>query len=346
MRSATPREVAQWDELVIANPDGGNILQSRAWGEFKRSHGWHPEYLVHETGGSQIAVLGLRRRTPLLGDLLYLPKGPGVADAAQLGAVAAALRTHRSWFAVKLEPELPAGSVTQSLLRNLGLRRARHDIQITRATIIVHLRSDDDALLASFKPKTRYNIRLAARHGVTVETVPASDANIDVMYSLMAATRDRAGFTLRPRSYFQEYWQLQEAAGQGQLFFAGLDGTVLAGAFITFLGRKGWYKDGGSRPERGEVMAPYALQWEVMRFLRTRGVERYDLVAVPPRDQLSEDHPLYGLYRFKSGFESDITEFCGTLDLVIDPRRYAIWEQVVERLEHQWAYRVRHDLLY
>jgi len=94
------------------------------------------------------------------------------------------------------------------------------------------------------------------------------------------------------------------------------------------------------------VMAPHLLQWEVMRFLRDRGIESYDLVAVPPRGQLHPEHPLYGLYRFKSGFSSEIVEFVGTLDLVRDRLRFAAWEQVVERAEHQWAYRVRHDLLY
>ena len=58
-----------------------------------------------------------------------------------------------------------------SALRGMGLEKSRHDVQISRATIIVDLRPDEDALLASFKPKCRYNIRLAQRHGVTVAPV-------------------------------------------------------------------------------------------------------------------------------------------------------------------------------
>ena len=41
---------ARWDELVAANPDGGQILQTRAWGEFKRAHRWPPRYLVSRNG--------------------------------------------------------------------------------------------------------------------------------------------------------------------------------------------------------------------------------------------------------------------------------------------------------
>ena len=93
-------------------------------------------------------------------------------------------------------------------------------------------------------------------------------------------------------------------------------------------------------------MAPHLLQWEVMCWLRERGVESYDLVAVPPAAELNPSHPLFGLYRFKSGFSDRITEYVGTWDLPISRRRYAAWNAIAERAAHQWAYRVRHDLLY
>ena len=72
----------------------------------------------------------------------------------------------------------------------------------------------------------------------------------------------------------------------------------------------------------------------------------YDLVAVPPAAELNAAHPLYGLYRFKSGFSEHITEYVGTWDLAISRSRFAAWNAIAERAAHQWAYRVRHDLLY
>ena len=346
MRPATRAELRAWDELVAANPDGGQILQTRAWGEFKRAHRWAPGYLVSETG-PPVAVMMLRHVVPGLGALGYIPKGPGVATTDQLGPVLDGLRANAGGaFAVKVEPEIEASDSAVAALRRLGLEKSRHDVQISRATIIVDLRPDEDALIASFKPKCRYNIRLAARRGVTVAPVPLDDTTIDTMYSLMASTRDRAGFTLRSRAYFSGYWRLHEAAGQGQLFFASLDGEVLAGVFATFVGRKAWYKDGGSTKEHSDAMAPHLLQWEVMRWLRGRGVESYDLVAVPPRAELDPRHKLYGLYRFKSGFSDRVTEFVGTWDLPLQRRRFAAWNAIAERAAHQWAYRVRHDLLY
>jgi lipid II:glycine glycyltransferase (peptidoglycan interpeptide bridge formation enzyme) len=346
MRPARPHELGRWDDFVVANPDGGQILQTRAWGEFKRRHRWAPRYLLSETQ-PRVAVLELRHSVPGLGVLGYIPKGPGVSDLGQLPAVVEGLRaTAGSAFAIKVEPEIEQSAEAIAALGAMGLEKSRHDVQISRATIIVDIRPDEAALLASFKPKCRYNIRLAQRRGVTVAPVPLEDESIATMYSLMASTRDRAGFTLRSKEYFSQYWHLHAAAGQGQLFFASLDSEVLAGVFATYLGRKGWYKDGGSTKEHAAVMAPHLLQWEVMRWLRSRGVEAYDLVAVPPPAELTPAHPLYGLYRFKSGFSERITEYVGTWDMPIRRSRHAAWNAVAERAAHQWAYRVRHDLLY
>jgi len=256
------------------------------------------------------------------------------------------LAATRRPFLLKVEPEILASPEASDAMRALGLGKSARDVQITRATIIVDIARADDALLDSFKPKTRYNIRLAERRGVTAAPADMSDDAVDRMYTLMAATQSRAGFTLRPKEYFAGYWRLQASAGQGQLFFASLEGDVLAGLYATFLGAKAWYKDGGSTKEHANVMAPHLLQWTAMRWLRDRGVTGYDLVAVPPRDQLQESHPLYGLYRFKSGFNDHITEFVGTWDLVIDRVRYRLWQRLAEPLVHQWTYRVHHDLFY
>ncbi|MBV8196035.1 MAG: peptidoglycan bridge formation glycyltransferase FemA/FemB family protein, partial [Candidatus Dormibacteraeota bacterium] len=181
---------------------------------------------------------------------------------------------------------------------------------------------------------------------VSVRRFPVDDRSIDVMYRLMRATQTRGGFLLRASEYFASYWRLQHANDQGEFFFALLGDEVLAGCFVTILGAKAWYKDGGSTRSHHELMAPHLLQWEVMRWLRDRGVRTYDLVAVPRRAELREDHPYWGLYRFKSGFNDEITEFTGTWDAVASPRRYRLWSVVGERAATQWTYRVYHDLFY
>jgi lipid II:glycine glycyltransferase (peptidoglycan interpeptide bridge formation enzyme) len=346
MRPATTREIAAWDRLVDANPGGGQFLQTRAWGEFKRRWGWTPTYWMARAGGHDVAVLFLRRRVAGFGDLWYAPKGPAIARADELVEVLADREPLRGAFLVKVEPEVEESALDERAWRAAGLRKSPADVQMSRATIVVDLDRDEDALLASFKPKTRYNIRLAARRDVEVAAVPMTEANIEVMYSLMTATQDRAGFVLRGARYFRQYWELQAASGQGQLFFASWQGEILAGLYAVHVGGRAWYKDGGSTKAHSDLMAPHLLQWEVMRWLRHRGVKRYDLVAVPPSTQLTESHPLYGLYRFKSGFNDRITDFVGTWDLPLRPRAYAVWQRAGESATQRLRWRLHHDLLY
>jgi serine/alanine adding enzyme len=335
-----------WDELVAANPGGGQFLQTRAWGEFKRRWGWTPTFWLAQASGRDVAVLFLRRGVAGFGDLWYAPKGPGIARAGDLVEVLADRERLRGAFLVKVEPEVEESAADPHAWHAAGLHKSKGDVQMSRATIVVDLDRDEDTLLASFKPKTRYNIRLAARRGVEVTSVPMNDANIDVMYSLMAATQDRARFVLRGARYFRQYWELQAASGQGQLFFASWRGEILAGLYAIHLGDRAWYKDGGSTRLHSELMAPHLLQWEVMRWLRQRGVHRYDLVAVPPSSQLTEQHPLYGIYRFKSGFSGRITDFVGTWDLPLRPRAYAAWQRFGETATQRLRWRRHHDLLY
>ncbi len=346
MRRATRSEIGAWDELVRANPDGGHMLQTRAWGELKRRWGWHPEYMVAEGSSGPVAILLLRRRVPGLGSLLYAPKGPGVVSTGDLDRVLSGRDGLGDAFCVEVEPELPDTPVARAALTAMGLRKGE-DVQIARATLVVDLTPSEDALLASFRPKTRYNIRLAARRGVTVSVEPCEDGAVRAMHRLMAAASDRAAFPLRPLPYYATYWRLFEASGQGALLLARLGDEVLAGAYVAWLGGRAWYKDGGSSLRHRELMAPHLVQWEAMRHLRSRGVTEYDLFAVPGRaEQRDPASPLRGLWQFKSGFSGELREFVGLWDLVLDARRQAIWRRVVEPVVRRARWRLRGDLLY
>ena len=105
MREATALELEHWDKLVAANPDGGQILQTRAWGEFKRAHRWAPRYLLSDDE-RRVAVLMLRHQIPGLGvafsnngkqvqrtELIILIRPTIIRDSVDAHFVAEELRT-------------------------------------------------------------------------------------------------------------------------------------------------------------------------------------------------------------------------------------------------------------
>ena len=281
MRFATEEEINRWDELVVANPDGGNTLQCAAFAAVKQAAGWKLVYVIHELDGGDVAALYLEKSIFGIGKLWYAPKGPGVATMNQLQEVTRDLKNTKGVFAVKIEPDLL--DVRQSDLESFGLVKVRN-IQYNWATVLVDLAPSEEDVINSFRQKTRYNIRLAERKGVAVEAVPANDENLATMYGLMAVTAKRAGVFLRDKTYFYDFWRGHAEANCGQLFFARYEGQVVAGAFITHLGKKALYKDGGSGREHANVQAPYALQWGIMKWLKEHGVTEYDLHGTPPAD--------------------------------------------------------------
>lgn len=340
MKEATPDQIERWDELVAANPDGGNVLQSRAFGQVKGAHGWKDRYFM--LGGT--AVLVLERVVPAFGKIWYVPKGPGVGDRGGLKAFVEQIPDKP--FLVKIDPEIPKDAIKPESLTKLGLQPARN-VQYNVSTVVVRLDGEEEAIIGGFKQKTRYNVRLAAKKGVEAAAVDTDGAAIDQMYFLMQETAKRAGVFLRDKQYFADFWRLHAEQGTGQMFFAKYEGKVLAGAFVTYLGTKALYKDGGSVREHSDVQAPYALQWGIMQWLKQHGVTEYDLHGVPPADQIDNPkHPLAGLARFKLGFNAEVTEFIGTYDLALDKAKYQLWNRVGEKLVMRYEHRVKSRLFY
>ncbi|HEX7259970.1 MAG TPA: peptidoglycan bridge formation glycyltransferase FemA/FemB family protein [Candidatus Saccharimonadia bacterium] len=341
LKPATADELAQWDALIAANPDGGNVLQAKAFGETKSRHGWKANYLMFEG----TAILALVRNVPMFGELWYIPKGPGVQDIQQLKRITAELKKTGA-FMVKIDPELPKATKL-SALASAGLVRASRDIQYNIATVVVDLTPGEDDILASFKQKTRYNIRLAVKKGVKVETVETTLESVDRLYEMSKTTYERAGVYVRNKQYFFDFWDLHSKQRTGQMFFATYEGKPVAGAFITYLGESALYKDGASYRDHSELQAPYLMQWEIMRWLKAKGIKEYDLHGVPPAAEIDNtNHPLAGLARFKRGFNPEITEYAGTYDLVVDHGKYQLWNQIGERLAMAYQSRRNHRLFY
>ncbi len=348
MRTATDDELARWDELVAANPDGGMALQTKAWGEFKSKWGWQPRrYTYQLAGGRVVAAQWLVRQVPLQGEVWYCPKGPGVATVADFYEIVAQTKAAKLPAAfVRFESEVPDDDLADKngLLR-LGVVRANRDPG-SKSTVFVDLAPGEDEILASFNQSARRNIRKSQAGSVVVEPAELTPENLDQMFELMKATEVRAKYGLRPKKYFQHYWRLQTRAGQGQILFAKHEGEVLAGIFVTFLGQRGWYKDGGSFDVKRELQASYLIQWEAMRWLKSRGVTSYDLVGVPNPDQIGTGDPRDGLYAFKSKFNPEITEFIGCWDLPLSSQKYRFWRKFGERIATKLANRSPEKFLY
>lgn len=327
------REVADrdaWNRLARDLPHA-HVLQSWEWGDFKSRHGWSPTRLRFDVAGTTAAASILARRAaPLPLTVLYVPKGPllDYGDAAVLDAVLDALealaRKRRAIF-VKIDPDVPADHPTAvPLLRRRGWRPSAEQIQF-RNTLHTDLRPDADAILMAMKSKTRYNIRYADRNGVAVE---ASD-DLALFYDLYAETAARDGFLIRPFTYYRDAWGSFTDRGLAQLFIARYEGQPLAGVLPFRFGATAWYMYGASRDLHRNLMPTYLLQWEAMLWAKDHGCTTYDWWGAP--DRLEESDPLWGVYRFKSGFAAEFVEQIGAWDYPTSPVLYRLYTALLPR---------------
>jgi lipid II:glycine glycyltransferase (peptidoglycan interpeptide bridge formation enzyme) len=307
--------------------------------------------LVLERGG---VVMGLGQflvyKTPLVpGTLMYCPKGPWLpwdddeALRVFFAGVQQVARRQRA-HTVKIEPEVrEQQAAVKAQLLALGFRKGRYDLQF-KSTMLVNLTPAEDVLLGRMKDKTRYNIRLAGRKGVTVVEENSLAAR-EAFFRLFQVTAARDGFVLRPWTYYQAMWQQMYDAGRAHLFFAMHEGQRLAGILIYTFGTKYWYMVGASGNEKRNLMPTYLLQWEVMRWAKRNGLTYYDMVAIPNPDRLNEQDPMYGLYRFKVGFGGEPAEFLGCLDLPTRPLLATAWYGF-EPLYYRLYMRLKHNNYY
>ncbi len=332
-----PVAVGRFSDYVRNGPKG-HILQTVAWGDLKARTGWIPvRYLAAETatGIARGAISVLLRRLPVPGVRLYLgyaPRGP-VLDFTDEAALSALFRSvaadlaGRGAIALKIDPDVPADRKDViERLRGLGFRPISRGLGFEgvqpRFVFRLPLAGTPDDIMASFHPKTRYNIRLAERKGVTVR-VATSPADLGTFYRILVETARRDHFLVRAESYYRDMWDLLIEPGLARLFLADHEGRTLAGTIAFLLGDKAWYVYGASSDTRRDVMPNYLLQWAMIRWAAYSGCTLYDFRGVS--GNLDPSDPLYGLYRFKKGFGADFTEFIGEFDLILRPAWYRFY---------------------
>jgi lipid II:glycine glycyltransferase (peptidoglycan interpeptide bridge formation enzyme) len=326
------KDRAEFNAFVCAHPKG-HALQLWEWGEIKSRTGWRPWRLMLTRGGETAAAATvLERRLPLVGSpIFYCPRGP-VADPADeplLRATLAAVRElarERGAILLKIDPDIPAGDADFTrFLRASGFRaldRGKNFEGVQpRFVFRLDIRPPEEELLAAMRQKTRYNIRLAMKKGVTVSR--GSREELPDFYAVLRETTERDNFLVRDFSYFADLYDTLVPAGYGELFLARYAGRIVAGTFAFRAGAKAWYIYGASAGVYRDVMPNYLIQWEMIRWARGLGCTLYDFRGVS--GDLTETNPLYGLYRFKKGWGGEMTEFVGEWDLVYRPVLYRLW---------------------
>jgi len=307
------------------------------------------------------ACLILKRSTSIAGPgaklcMFYCPKGP-LLDWTDVSLRRRVLDDLQSFaraqgaIFLKIDPDVVLGrglpgaedeiveadgsSVREELSRR-GWLLSAEQIQF-RNTVLLDVSPAEDEMLARMKQKTRYNVRLAAKKGVTVRV--GGSADWPLLYQMYAETALRDGFIIRDEAYYHTVWQLfdqsqivdrQSSIPLAQPLVAEVDGEPVAAVFLFAFAGRAYYVYGMSREVHREKMPAYVLQWEAMRWARTRGCAIYDLWGAP--DEFNEHDSMWGVFRFKEGLGGQVVRTLGAWDFVPNAVLYALYTRVMPRL--------------
>ncbi len=324
--------LTEWNQYLQSHPNA-HLLQTGEWGELKSGFGWEPVRIISGEAGAQI----LFRKLPLGFTIGYIPK-PVLSD--QLSVIGEgfwdeidSICKRKHTIFLKLEPDLWEDRKPDTW--NMEFRTSSHNIQPPR-TIIIDIKNSVEEILARMKQKARYNIRLAEKKGVTV----SAWNDIETFHKMMLVTGDRDSFGIHSPEYYRRAYELFHPEGMCQLLVAEYEGKPLAALMVFARGRRAWYFYGASTDDERNRMPTYLLQWEAIKWAKMRGCEEYDLWGVPDEDEATLEanfekrhDGLWGVYRFKRGFDGELKRAAQAMDRVYNPLLYWAYLRLVGNRE-------------
>ncbi len=313
-----------WNSFLLASPAHDRLfLQSWEWGECLRAEGQGIERLaIHDDAGALVAQALAVERT-LFGNkkYIFLPYGPVMSSPDLMPSMLALLR--QRWCAsrpqvvfIRVEPATAVTGVGQRV-------KEIHPVE----TSLLDLTQPVEVLPTGMHAKTRYNIKVAKRHGVVVAV---SNAAADFL-RLMKMTSARDKFTAHSDQHYSTLLKqlgvmaLPSAAARElavTIFVARRGEQVLAAAMVAVFGDTATYLHGASSNTDRQLMAPYLLHWEIIQRVQALGYRQYDWWGV----NTTGTRPDWaGITRFKQGFGGHIKEYGGTYDLICQSQWYRMY---------------------
>jgi len=348
----TAEDLAHFDTWVHAHPYG-TLWQSVEWKRYQEALGRETRIYALKEGKQILAsALVVIDRTSFGLSTWDSPRGPvwglGIRDW-ELGKLVETIildakKDH--CFCLYLSPPAALQATSYKLQAS-----SRHEQP--SATRIIDLTVSGEDILKQMKPKGRYNISVAEKHGIHV----GRSEDISAFMRLLKKTGQRDNFSIHSARYYEAFLKdlpgsflllafssqtptpVPSPGGGGVPRRGGVgDTTPVAGLLGVIWGSKAYYYYGASDYEHRALMAPYALQWAAMRHCKAAGCTSYDLLGIAPpavaeaspsaeatgdklasRPDAPPDHPWRGVSGFKEKFGGQVVTYPPEQQVILRP---------------------------
>ena len=335
MRFVTDEDSKKEYKKFLEGHERCNFQQSLEWAEIKKPN-WKPEVILVEDEEKNIigSLCVWIRKMPIFGNIMYASRGPvcdihDISVMKQLTDGAKELAKKYNAIGLRIEPDIEKDDQAfRDIVTNLGYKIKddakdfKDEIQPRFVFRLDIKDKTEEEIMAGFHQKWRYNIRLAIKKRVEVREGTRED--LKDFHKIMIETGNRDGFITRPLEYFEKMYDNMVPEGHMKLLMAYYEGKPISGVIPIFYGNKTWYLYGASSNQHRNLMPNYLLQWEMIKMAIARHDEIYDFRGVS--GVVDENHPQYGLYRFKKGFGAKFTEFIGEIYIPFKPIKYRMYK--------------------
>lgn len=318
--------VEKYNEFV-RNRNHTSALQDLNWAYVKKEE-WKHEAVYLEKNGNITAAMSMLIRTFVKGfSMIYVPRGP-VCDAYDIATIKELIKEAKqvakkyNAFVLKFDPEAVYDKKLEALYKKAGFKVRNEDkhkhefIQPIQNMILRIKYKTEEEIFKGYSEKTRYNIRVAEKKGVTVR-FSRDEKDLKKFYDLSEITAKRDGITLRDFDYYKRMLESYDEEHL-RIYIAEHEGVALSGALALNYGGKLFYIYGASSNEKRNLMPNYLMQQTMIKWAIETGCSEYDFGGV------FETNKANGLFRFKEGFcrQEGVTKFIGEVDYVYNKLVY------------------------
>lgn len=296
-----------------------SFLQTQDWLDFQK----HIGRKTWRFDDGKIKANIIKHDLPFGKNYLYIPHGPEIS----FDEISGGLKNELSQFVVYLknlareEKSIyikiePLDDKVPEVMHGFKFKKSSKEIQAHK-TVVLDISKPEEELLIGMHNKTRYNIKIAEKHGITI--TPSSD--VDALWKLLQKTKERQKFSTHEKDYYKKLLNFFNKEGklQAGIYLAMFVDKPIAGALILNYGNTCFYLHGGSDHDHRQMMAPYALHWSLIKKAKERGFRFYDFGG-------GEAEKWPGITRFKLGWGGKQIEYPGSFDLPISKTWYLIYK--------------------
>lgn len=303
-----------------------HIMQSWEWGEFRKSLGTPLlRYGLYE-GDKLARVFQLTlHKIPFAKSFVgFLPKGP--FPDQDLAQALTQIGKAQGCIFIKTEPD-----ILESADKNLTSKTSKGfqpspKPMFTKYNFVIDLTRSEEELLTAMHQKTRYNIKVAQKHGVIIEE-RTNKEGFEIYLKLYFETTRRQKYHGHNEHYHREAWKIMKQAGMARILVAfyqppNSDTRIPLTAWMLFNFKDTlYYPYGGSSLEYRNVMSSTLLAWEAIKLGKKLKLKTFDLWGALGPNPDPKD-PWYGFHHFKEGLGGKLVENIGTFDLVLNQPLY------------------------